>query len=206
MSLGPADTAAFERCIATGGVAVFPADTVYGLACDPDSPDAVARLYALKGRAPDKPSAVMFFNLEPALAALSELGARTRGALEALLPGGITVLLANPEGRFAPACGPDPTTLGLRVPALGPATAALAAVGVPVAQSSANLAGGSEAHALDEVALELREAADLVLDGGRLPGIASTVVDLRDYERAGAWHVLRAGAVGLDALAGALDD
>ena len=43
---------AFERCIAAGGVAVFPADTVYGLACDPDNREAVERLYALKGRAP----------------------------------------------------------------------------------------------------------------------------------------------------------
>jgi len=43
-------TREFEACILAGGVAVFPADTVYGLACDPTSGDAVARLYALKGR------------------------------------------------------------------------------------------------------------------------------------------------------------
>ena len=53
----------FAEAIAAGGVVVFPADTVYGLACDPDNPDAVARLYALKGRPPDKPAAVMFFAL-----------------------------------------------------------------------------------------------------------------------------------------------
>ncbi len=73
-----ADAEAFESCIAAGGVAVFPADTVYGLACDPDSAAAVQRLYELKGRAPDKPAAVMFFALDTALAALPELGPRTR--------------------------------------------------------------------------------------------------------------------------------
>ena len=52
---------ALGACVAAGGVAVFPADTVYGLACDPENADAVARLYALKGRPPDKPAAVMFF-------------------------------------------------------------------------------------------------------------------------------------------------
>ena len=81
-----ADAAAFERCIAGGGVAVFPADTVYGLACDPDNTEAVERLYALKGRPTGKPSAVMFFDAELAVAALPELGrahARADGAAAA---------------------------------------------------------------------------------------------------------------------------
>ncbi len=65
----PSQAAAFAETIAAGGVAVFPADTVYGLACDPESPAAVARLYALKGRPAEKPAAVMFFSLASALAA-----------------------------------------------------------------------------------------------------------------------------------------
>ena len=200
MTLGPADAAAFESCIAGGGVAVFPADTVYGLACDPSSPAALRRLYELKGRPQDKPSAVMFFSLEAALAALPELGPRIRGAMPALLPGGVTLLLPNPERRFGPACGPDPGTLGLRVPALTPALAALAAVAVPVAQSSANPSGDPEARTLDAVAREILEGADLVLDGGPLPGVASTVIDLRSYESDGRWSILRIGAAGRAAI------
>lgn len=195
--LGPADADAFERCVATGGVAVFAADTVYGLACDPESAAAVARLYELKGRPADKPVAVMFFALETALAALPELGARTREALERLLPGAFTVLLLNPQRRFALACGPDPDTLGLRVPALE----ALSSVRRPVLQSSANRSGAGDARRLDEVDEALRAGADLVLDGGELPGTPSTVVDLRHYERAGEWSVLREGAVTREAVA-----
>ena len=71
----------FERCIAVGGVALFPADTVYGLATDPASAEGVRRLYALKGRRADRPAAVMFFRLELALAALPELPRVTREAL-----------------------------------------------------------------------------------------------------------------------------
>jgi L-threonylcarbamoyladenylate synthase len=185
------DAERFERCIEAGGVAVFPADTVYGLACAPESEDAVRRLYELKGRPPDKPAAVMFFALESALATLPELGPRTRRLLEELLPGGLTVLLPNPQRRFPLACGPDPATLGLRVPALP----ALAGVGVPVLQSSANRSGGSEARRLHEVPAPLRGGADLVLDGGELPGTPSTVVDLREFEDAGEWRIVRAGAV-----------
>ena len=76
----PDDVETFERCISVGGVAVFPADTVYGLATEPDSREGVERLYRLKGRPPERPAAVMFFQLESALAALPELGERTRGA------------------------------------------------------------------------------------------------------------------------------
>jgi L-threonylcarbamoyladenylate synthase len=192
----PPDGAAFERAVSAGGVVVFPADTVYGLACAPDSAVAVERLYALKGRPPDKPAAVMFFALDRALEALPELGARTAGALRRLLPGGVTLLLPNPWRRFPLACGPDPETLGLRVPDLP----ALAGVRVPALQSSANVAGGPDARRLADVPEAIRTGADLVLDGGELPGTPSTVVDLRAYELTGSWAVLRSGAVAPEAV------
>jgi L-threonylcarbamoyladenylate synthase len=227
----------FARCLADGGVVLFPADTVYGLACDPENAAALRWLYELKGRPPARPAAVMFFALSPALAALPELGARTRAALERLLPGPVTVLLANPVGRFALACDPARAlagetgaadaaehaarageadaprpdappreaagaalTLGLRVPALDGSLAALAQLDRPVLQSSANLSGGAEARRLRDVDAGLRAAVDLALDGGELPGVASTVLDLRDYERAGGWRIVRAGPVGAERL------
>ena len=118
----------FERCIAVGGVALFPADTVYGLATEPDSAEGVRRLYALKGRRADRPAAVMFFRLELALAALPELPGATRDALERLLPGGVTLLVPNPARRFPLACADTPEVLGLRVPRLDGALAPLAAM------------------------------------------------------------------------------
>jgi len=178
-------------------VAVFPSDTVYGLACDPESAEAVERMYALKGRPPRKPSAVMFFDAALALDALPELGPRTRALMERLLPGGVTLLLPNPRGRFPLAGG---EALGLRVPAAGP----LAEVRRPVLQSSANAAGARDARRLADVPEEIRRGADLVLDAGELPGTPSTVVDLRRFERAGAWDVVRAGAVAPDAVAQAV--
>ena len=174
-------------------MAVFPSDTVYGLACDPDNRDAVARLYALKGRAPRKPAAVMFFELGLALAVLPELGARTRALLERLLPGGVTLLLPNPHGRF-PLAGGD--ALGLRVPDVP----ALAAVRRPVLQSSANAAGAPDARRVEDVPAEIRDGADLVIDAGELPGTPSTVIDLRAFESTGEWAVVRAGAVPAEAV------
>src|SRR3954452_23431014 len=188
--------------MSVGGVAVFPADTVYGLACDPDSREAVERLYLLKRRRPDRPAAVMFFDPELAAAALPELGSRTTRALEALLPGAVTLLLPNPAGRFPLAGGGD--TLGLRIPGLHGPLAALGAVRWPVLQSSANHTGGPDARRLDEVPEPIRRAADLVLDAGELPGTPSTVVDLRGYEDDGSWAIVREGAVPADEVAARL--
>ena len=194
-ALGSRDVERLQGCIDTGGVAVFPSDTVYGLCCDPEDERAARRLYALKGRPSARASAVMFFALEPALGALGELEERERGALQALLPGPVTVLLANRGGRFAAACRSDPTTLGLRVPALPERLQALCALTAPVMQSSANLSGEADARTLAEVPPSIRDGADLVLDGGELPGVASTVIDLRDLAEEGRWHVLREGAL-----------
>ena len=196
---GP-DAEAFERSLAVGGLAVFPADTVYGLACDPSNRVAVERLYLLKRRPLEKPSAVMFFDLELALETLAELGPRTRKALGRLLPGGLTVLLANPAERFPLACGADLETLGLRVPA----ASALAGVRWPALQSSANRAGGPDPRRLSDVPQMIRASVDLVIDGGELPGTPSTVIDLRAYEDSREWAVVRPGAVGEAELAAAL--
>jgi L-threonylcarbamoyladenylate synthase len=202
--LGSQDAAAFERCLSVGGVVVFPSDTVYGLACEPDDADAVYRLYRLKGRRPEKATAVMFFDLDLARAALPELGPRTTAALDALLPGGLTLLVPNPGGRFRLACGSDPATLGLRVPELPPAAAALGGARWPILQSSANLAGGPDPQRLADVPDSIRAGADLLLDAGELPGVPSTVVDLRAYEERGEWAVLREGAVTAERLREAL--
>jgi L-threonylcarbamoyladenylate synthase len=200
----PEDVATFERCIAVGGVALFPADTVYGLATEPDTREGVERLYRIKGRRPDRPAAVMFFDLELALAALPELGERTRAALGRLLPGAVTLVLPNPARRYPLACGPVPDRLGLRVPALTGALAPLAAARWPVLQSSANPSGGPDARRLEDVDERIRGRVDLQLDGGELAGTPSTVVDLGEYEQTGAFELLRAGAVGLDDIKAAL--
>jgi L-threonylcarbamoyladenylate synthase len=192
MTLAPADAERFERTIAGGGIAIFPTDTLYGIACDPDSQAAADRIYELKGRSRKQPSAVMFFSVERLLASLPELDERTRALLQALLPGPYTLIVANPRRRYAPACGETPEKLGLRVPKLaGGAIQSLARVSVPVLQTSANLGGGPDAAALGEIDCSIRAGVDLELDGGSLPGTGSTVADVSELGT-GRWRLLRA--------------
>jgi L-threonylcarbamoyladenylate synthase len=191
VALTKADAETFERCMSVGGFAVFPTDTVYGLACDPDAKETFQRIYLLKRRPPAKPSAILFFSRELALEALPELLPSVQAAFDALLPGAVTLLVPNPRRRFPLACGPDPETLGIRVPAdMG----ALSAVRWPVLQTSANLSGEPDPRTIDEVPERFRASADLVLDAGELPGTPSTVVDLRGFEQ-GSFTIVREGAV-----------
>lgn len=207
MALDGYDATRLKECLRGGGVAVFPTDTVYGLGCDPDNEKAVQRLYELKSRPANRPAAVMFFERERALQALPELSAGERAAINALLPGPVTLLLPNRNRRFPLACGPTADgrdSLGLRVPLLAGPLAALEALPMPILQSSANLSGESEARRLADVPLRLLEEADLAIDGGELLGVASTVIDLHGYERTGEWSVLREGAMALEAVERAL--
>ena len=199
-----AQVAEFEEVIAGGGIAVFPTDTVYGLGTHPDSVEGVHRLYWIKGRSPDRPAAVLFFDLERAVAELPEIGAKTQEALGRLLPGPVTVLLPNPATRFPLACGAEPGRLGLRVPKLNDKLAKLAEVKVPILQSSANPTGESDPCSLEDVDDRIRRGADVVLDAGVLPGTPSTVIDLSAYEESGDFEVLREGALSAEAVGAAL--
>lgn len=174
--------------IAAGGVAVFPADTVYGLACAPDDEVAFRRIYELKGRPESKPSAVMWFHRD---AVDVEVGERTRALMDVLLPGMVTLLLPNTERRYPLACGPDPSVIGVRVPDIPQMTFWRR----PILQTSANLAGGPDARRLSDVPESIRSGVDLCIDGGELPGVASTVIDLRRFEASGEWDLVREGAV-----------
>ena len=187
--------------MAVGGYAVFPADTVYGLACDPEAKETVQRLHLLKRRSMDKPSAVMFFDAALALETLAELAPEVRAAAERLLPGAVTLLVRNPAHRFPLACGADPDTLGLRVPKLD---TALTQVRWPVLQTSANYAGRPDPRRLQDVPIGLRDAAELVLDGGELPGTPSTVIDLREYAQNGDYAIVRQGLFPADEVASRL--
>jgi L-threonylcarbamoyladenylate synthase len=182
--------AALERCVAGGGVAIFPADTVYGLACDPLDERAIGRIHELKGRDDGKPSAVMFLSPLAMRELVATLGPRTRDALGALLPGPVTLVVANPERRYPLACRENPERLGVRL-IDGP----LAGASCALFQTSANRSGAPAPRGLDQIEPAILSGADLAIDGGGLPGSHSTVVDLTDLDAGGGSTVLREGAL-----------
>jgi L-threonylcarbamoyladenylate synthase len=191
--------AALERCIASGGVAIFPADGLYGLACDPLDAGAIARIHRIKGRDDGKPSAVLYFSPLAMRELIVGLGPRTRGAVGALLPGPVTLVVANPARRYPLACREDPERLGVRLLG-GPLGGAMC----PLFQTSANLSGEPAPASFDEIPAEILSAVDLAIDGGPLTGQPSTVVDLTSFDVDGEWRVLRTGGMDAAELAACL--
>jgi L-threonylcarbamoyladenylate synthase len=175
--------------IREGRLAVIPTDTVYGLACRPDDEGAVQALSALKGRSPEQPVALVAGNVEALLELVPELRPH-EPVLRGLLPGPYTLVLPNPAHRLAWLSGSRPETIGVRTPSLdGLARELLDKLGV-VAATSANLHGSPDARRVEELAPQIRDAC-VVVDGGVLPGVPSTVLDLTGWEP----RVLREGAV-----------
>ena len=177
--------------IRAGDPVLLPTDTVYGLCASPYGEGPVRRLYRLKGRDDEQPTALVGADFDFLLECVPELRGRAATLARALLPGPYTLVLANPGRRFPWLTGKRPDTIGLRVPELPEdARGVLDQVGV-VAATSANLPGGPDPRRLADVPAEIRAGCAAEVDAGELPGVASTVLDLTGREPI----VLREGAV-----------
>jgi L-threonylcarbamoyladenylate synthase len=189
-----------ELCIAAGGIAVFPADGLYGLACDPLNQGAIERIHQLKGRDDGRPSAVLYFSPLAMRELVESMGDRTRAAAGALLPGPVTLVVANPEHRYPLACREDPERLGVRL-IDGPLAGAMC----PLFQTSANRSGEPAPALFADVPRNILTAVDVAIDGGALTGLPSTVVDVTSLDSNGEWTVLREGGMSTRELHERLD-
>jgi L-threonylcarbamoyladenylate synthase len=188
-----------ELCIAAGGVALFPADGLYGLACDPLNPEAIQRIHRIKGRDDGKPSAVLYFSPLAMRELVEGFGDRTQAALGALLPGPVTLVVANPDHRYPLACREDAERLGVRL-IDGP----LEGMMCPLFQTSANRTGEPAPAIFADIPRGILANVDVAIDGGALAGSPSTVVDLTGFDADGEWAVLREGGMAVGDLASRL--
>jgi L-threonylcarbamoyladenylate synthase len=183
-----------------GGAVVVPTDTVYGLAALPGDRAAVERLFDLKGRPGQVPIAVLCAEAAQALGLAAGLTPGVRNVASRLWPGPLTVVLARrPELDLH--LGEPATTVGLRCPDHALIRAIAGRVG-PIATTSANRHGAPTPDTALAAAGELAGPVDLVVDGGRLAGAASTVVAL---EPDGSWRALREGPLTLDEVRAAAE-
>jgi L-threonylcarbamoyladenylate synthase len=166
---------------------LLPTDTVYGLCAGIDE-ESVQRLFQLKGRTGGQPTALLASSVQMFLDLVPEIRGRPAAIARALLPGPYTLVLPNPARRY-PWLGGE-ATIGVRVADLPPDTSrVLNSVGA-VAATSANEPGEPAAATLDDVPERIRSACAAELDAGRLPGLASTVIDFTGDEPV----VIREGA------------
>jgi L-threonylcarbamoyladenylate synthase len=173
----PADSGldAATDALAAGRPVVVPTDTVYGVAVEPTRRGATDRLFAVKERPRTAALPLLVASLDQALQLSGDLPATAVALADAFWPGGLTLVVPRRPGLDLDLGGEDDATVGLRQPDHPVPTALASRVG-PLAATSANLHGRPTPATAGEVAAELGEAVELVLDGGRCAGAPSTVV------------------------------
>lgn len=177
------------RALTSGEIVVVPTDTVYGIAALPSLPDAIARIFSVKGRPSEKPIPVLGPDIE-ALAAVAVLDARARSLADAYWPGGLTLVVARAPEFECDLGGNTPDTVGVRIPNEPTVQEILRRTG-PLAVTSANRSGRPPATTVEDARRDLHDDVAVYVGAGRLPGgTPSTVVSL-----VGEPAVLREGAI-----------
>jgi L-threonylcarbamoyladenylate synthase len=183
---------AFSRCrelISCGGVIAYPTDTFYGLGADPRDPNAVKRLYGIKGRKADQPILLLINKSEDVKEWAAEISPVSENLMMKFWPGPLTLVFkarADVLRELTAGTG----TIGLRVPGSELTRSLLDFLGIALTGTSANVSGRPDPRTIDEVMASVGDKVDLVLDGGRTAGgMPSTIVDVS----AGRPRLLREG-------------
>ncbi len=196
-----------RQAIARGELVVLPTDTVYGVAADAFSPQAVQRLLAAKGRDRQSPPPVLVPGVATLEALVESVPPAVRDLVDTFWPGGLTIVLpAQPSLSWD--LGETHGTVAVRMPAHRITLELLEETG-PLATSSANLTGRPPAIAADDARLMLGDSVAVYLDDGpSSTGVSSTIVDATRLVHGDAplVRVLREGAVSRDRLRDVLGD
>jgi L-threonylcarbamoyladenylate synthase len=189
------------QVLGSGGLVVFPTDTVYGVGAAVDQPDAVARLYVAKGRPLERAIPVLVSGSDSVSRVASEIDEIARKLMDHYWPGPLTLVV--PAAEWLPTeIVRDTGSVGLRMPDHPIALELIERSGGALATTSANRSGEVETRTASDAAAQIGDRVDLVLDGGTAPGgVPSTVVKVESDR---GWSILREGAISRDQIHEAL--
>lgn len=182
-----------------GELVIFPTETFYGIAADPESSAALEKIFAIKGREPDKPIALIAADADSAFSIASHVPGMARRLAAAFWPGPLTLILPARGGIHQALKGPN--GVGVRVSPHRIAHALAAAFGRPITATSANASGAPAIAKVAELRAVFRDRIKVILEDGNLAGGApSTVVEFT----ASGYQIVRPGAVSAAAVAQAI--
>jgi L-threonylcarbamoyladenylate synthase len=183
------DLAKCALVVKSGGVVVFPTDTIYGIGCDPYNDNAVRRIFAIKGRDEKKPLPVLAYSVNDA-EKIASLGRAGRTLAEKYWPGALTIVAPVADHKISQTVTAGSDGLAVRVPANKCILSLLNHCRYLVG-TSANLSGEKPMKSAQEVLDSPLDGYDALLDGGPAEkGIGSTIIDITGEPR-----ILREGAI-----------
>ncbi|MDA8189267.1 MAG: L-threonylcarbamoyladenylate synthase [Dehalococcoidales bacterium] len=192
----PASIEIAAGVLGDGGLVAFPTDTVYGLGAHAFMPQAVQRIFEVKGRAAEKAIPILLADPGDLPLVAESVSPAAQKLVERFWPGGLTIVLPkSPDVPNVVTSGGS--TIAVRVPNHPAALALIRRAGAPLAVTSANRSGRASPKTAEEVRADLEGLIEVILDGGRVPGgRESTVLDLTRPQPT----VLRRGAIGVAEL------
>ena len=170
---GPEELSSAAEVLKSGGVVIFPTDTVYGIGCRCDDEKAVSRIYKIKGRPKDQPFPHLVSNIEQ-VKKIADITPLAQELINRYWPGGLTIILPvrHPELVSGPS-----QKIGFRMPDHKETLSMIDAVGVPIVGTSANFHGEPSPKSYEELDPKLQDLVDFVVKGECKNGIESTVID-----------------------------
>lgn len=165
------------RVLRAKGVIIYPTETLYGLGANPLFPEAMERIYVIKGRAAAKPIPFLIKDEEMLASLVEEVPPLGRELIRRYWPGALTLIFRAKQGLRPPLKGKD-GTIGLRISSHPVARGIVQALDAPLTSTSANIAEAEDLLDGEKMAQFFGSQVDLIIDSGKVPGIGSTVIDL----------------------------
>ena len=157
-------------------IVIYPTDTVYGIGCNAENEKLVEKIYKIKKRDREKPLSV----IAPGFEWILENFECNKNIIGKFLPGAYTLILRKKHADFLKSVAPG-NSAGIRIPA-HLISKVIEAINIPFVTTSANISGRKPPASVEEIEKDLLESADLIIDGGKLPGKPSTIIDLTGEE------------------------
>ena len=178
------------KVLDSDGLIIFPTDTVYGIACNSFSDNAIKRLFNAKNRDFSKPINVLTDSVEKIKLVASSINEKETELVNKYLPGNLTIIL-DKKKEVSNLLTANMPTIGVRIPNNDIALQILKAYPYPLATTSANISGNKEGSKIEDFIKDFKDTVDIVIDFGELYDLPSTIVRVEDNEI----KVLREGSL-----------
>lgn len=182
------------NCIKSGGVGVFPTDTVFGIGCRMDNEESVKRVFDIKKRAYDNALLVLVDSVQMATSYVKIPQDVRKKLVDVYWPGGLTIFFTCRENKVPAVVNAGTSILAIRWPKQTMIERIIQSVGVPIIATSANISGEDTPYSLSEVSKNIIAQVDFVLDGECTYKKESTIIDTTVKP----WNIVRSGAVNIE--------
>ena len=172
------------------GLIIFPTDTVYGIACNSFSDNAIKKLFSAKKRSFDKPICVLTNNIDKINMVVDNISNVERKLIDKYLPGNLTIVF-NKKENISNLLTANKDTIGVRIPDCKIALKILSAYPNPLAVTSVNISGEKCGTTIDDFICDFKDKVDIIIDGGILGDMPSTIVRVENNNI----NILREGSL-----------